>query len=249
MSGLDGGKLGNALATFSRVLRGYLALVGGTMTGSIAMSGNKVTGLGPAMVDGDAVRYEQYVLLRTLPHGFTSERIPVVTGWASFNAGSVPELCNTVAGAVIVGSANAGDSGGSVATPARPWTDRMVPIWSMKATTAGSGRGAGCYDGILGYVIVYAPTAATETSYQVYSVTGAGAYVALGSVVFVFGPPPVTTVVCPSGAGAVNHVFKVGDGSGAAYENTMLTLPIDSTHRLRTTGVSGKQYYTRESLT
>ncbi len=37
----------------------YLATSGGTMTGNIAMGTNKITGLGAATANGDAVRYEQ----------------------------------------------------------------------------------------------------------------------------------------------------------------------------------------------
>lgn len=39
-----------------------LPLAGGTMSGPIAMGGNKVTGLGAASANGDAVRYEQALL-------------------------------------------------------------------------------------------------------------------------------------------------------------------------------------------
>jgi hypothetical protein len=38
----------------------YLALSGGTMSGNIAMGGNKVTGLGAATSNGQAVRYEEF---------------------------------------------------------------------------------------------------------------------------------------------------------------------------------------------
>ena len=40
----------------------YLQLAGGTMTGAIAMSNNKITGLAAATVAGDAVRFEQWRL-------------------------------------------------------------------------------------------------------------------------------------------------------------------------------------------
>ena len=39
-----------------------LPLAGGTMSGAVAMGGNKVTGLGAASANGDAVRYEQALL-------------------------------------------------------------------------------------------------------------------------------------------------------------------------------------------
>lgn len=39
-----------------------LPLAGGTMSGAVAMGGNKVTGLGAATANGDAVRYEQALL-------------------------------------------------------------------------------------------------------------------------------------------------------------------------------------------
>lgn len=41
----------------------YLALSGGTMTGNIAMSSNKVTGLAAATANGDAVRYNEFVAI------------------------------------------------------------------------------------------------------------------------------------------------------------------------------------------
>lgn len=44
----------------------YLALTGGTMSGNIAMGGNKVTGLGAASATGQALRYEQLFVASTL---------------------------------------------------------------------------------------------------------------------------------------------------------------------------------------
>lgn len=39
----------------------YLALAGGTMSGNVAMGGNKVTGLGAATATGQAVRYDEFI--------------------------------------------------------------------------------------------------------------------------------------------------------------------------------------------
>jgi hypothetical protein len=58
----------NALTT---ALGDYLALVGGTMSGAIAMGGNKITGLDAATTNGDALRYEQLIGLYLLLTGGT----------------------------------------------------------------------------------------------------------------------------------------------------------------------------------
>jgi len=47
------------LLAFSTLYQGFLELTGGTLSGILAMGGNKITGLGAATVAGDAVRYEQ----------------------------------------------------------------------------------------------------------------------------------------------------------------------------------------------
>lgn len=50
-------------------LANYLLLTGGTMSGAIAMGGSKITGLGAASVNGDAVRYEQLLSFTPVQQG------------------------------------------------------------------------------------------------------------------------------------------------------------------------------------
>lgn len=54
--------IGNLTVTGSTSGFPFLPLAGGTMSGNIAMGGNKVTGLGAATTAGDATRYEQLAL-------------------------------------------------------------------------------------------------------------------------------------------------------------------------------------------
>lgn len=54
-------------------LAGVLLLTGGTMSGNIAMGGNKVTGLAAASGNGEAVRYEQLILKADLSNSFNRQ--------------------------------------------------------------------------------------------------------------------------------------------------------------------------------
>lgn len=49
------------LNTLTSSLANYLPLAGGSMSGNISMSGNKVTGLGTASAGGDAIPYSQWI--------------------------------------------------------------------------------------------------------------------------------------------------------------------------------------------
>lgn len=53
------------------ILSSFLALAGGTMSGPIAMGGNKITGLAAGSANGDALRYEQLIGLYLLLSGGT----------------------------------------------------------------------------------------------------------------------------------------------------------------------------------
>lgn len=62
MTGITGGGA-HTLAFFDTSLQAYLKLTGGTMSGNIAMGGNKLTGLGAGSGNGDSVRWEQVGVL------------------------------------------------------------------------------------------------------------------------------------------------------------------------------------------
>lgn len=53
----------NTLAFFDTNLSAYLKLTGGTMSGNIAMGGNKISGAGAATTNGDLTRWEQVGVL------------------------------------------------------------------------------------------------------------------------------------------------------------------------------------------
>lgn len=69
-SGVTSGIQGQINA-LSAALANYLLLTGGTMSGAIAMGNNKITGLGAATANGDALRYEQLVGVYLLLTGGT----------------------------------------------------------------------------------------------------------------------------------------------------------------------------------
>ena len=59
------------LDALTTALGNYLLLAGGTMSGAIAMGGNKITGLAAGTTNGDALRYEQLIGLYLLLAGGT----------------------------------------------------------------------------------------------------------------------------------------------------------------------------------
>lgn len=96
MADITGAALQTALSAYLAAT--YLALSGGTMSGNIAMGGNKVTGLGAATINGDAVRYNEF---------------QAING-SQITAGTVAAARL----AVLVGDTGAGGTQGAVPAPA-----------------------------------------------------------------------------------------------------------------------------------
>ena len=83
-----------------------LPKAGGTMSGAIAMGGNKITGLGAATVNGDAVRYEQITPLAPLasPTFTGTVTAPTLSGTA-LAGGLLSSLSPNMDGTASAGSA------------------------------------------------------------------------------------------------------------------------------------------------
>lgn len=105
------------------VLGNYLPLTGGTMSGNIAMGGNKVTGLGAATGNGDALRYEQLIGLYLLLTGGTmSGAIAMGTnkitglgnGSAAQDAAAFGQIPSITAGQIVGTATNDNASAGNV---------------------------------------------------------------------------------------------------------------------------------------
>ena len=99
-------------------LSGYLAKTGGTMSGAIAMGGSKITGLGAATSNGDAVRYEQLTGLiktatGTISTSATSAEVSysgtLINAYATMG-GSIVELDKAVAASTVTFSTAAAPS-------------------------------------------------------------------------------------------------------------------------------------------
>ena len=84
-------------------IAGYLKLIGGTMSGAIAMGSNKVTGLAAASANGDALRYEQLfggdlTIIGDLVFNPTTKGVRGTTTNGTAAAGNVGEIIESVVG-------------------------------------------------------------------------------------------------------------------------------------------------------
>jgi len=117
-------------AQINSIIANYLLLAGGTMSGSIIMGGNKITQLGAASSNGEALRYEQLIGLYLL-----------LTGGAM--SGDIDMQSHKVTG--LAAAANPGEAVRFEQLPAAPtisgtpdllYKTMNIGAWNMDATSS-----------------------------------------------------------------------------------------------------------------